>query len=537
MKNKADDWLASREILSCGQMRALESAAMASGRVSGAELMERAGAAVAGQIRLRWPGHGTVCVLCGPGNNGGDGYVVARHLHEAGWRVRVLGLDNDPPPDAARMRAIWHATGRVDPLTVDWLRRERDDVLVDAIFGTGLTRAPQGGIGELLQALGAPGMGAPGRLVAVDCPSGLCLDSGSMLGWPRGDCGTAPHARLTVTFDSPRRGHVLESGPELCGEIVVEDIGLSPWRGLKPVGAFDDLPARASGPLFCRAESQGTDILAKGTAANKFSHGHALIIAGGAGKSGAARLAARAALRVGAGLVTLAPPSDAMAEYALPPDALMRRPVDTARDLADLLADRRITSVLIGPGCGIERARDLLPAVLEAGRAAVFDADALTALAARGDCFARLGGQHVLTPHFGEFSRLFPDIAQRLTGSRSETERGPLYSRLDATTRAAARAGCTVLLKGPDTVIAGPSGAAHVHASSHEAAAPWLATAGSGDVLAGILAGLMARGTGPGQAARLSAALHAAAGRTAGPGMIADDLPEALPKVFRAMGL
>lgn len=542
VKKLAENLLASREILSSGQMRALEAAAIASGEVTGAELMARAGATVAGQIRLRWPLPGRVCVLCGPGNNGGDGYVVARLLHQAGWRVRVMGLDNTPPPDAARMKALWLAHGPVAPLTTAELRRASAELYVDAIFGTGLTRAPDADILSLLLHLGGrDGAGSffADRLVAIDCPSGLCLDSGVMLGWPRGDCLHAPRARLTVTFDSPRRGQVLECGPELCGELVVADIGLGKWRGPRVTGGFDVAPARLSGPAFCRGESayapdrDALAMLGKRLAGHKFSHGHALIVAGGVGHGSAARLSARAALRVGAGLVTLAPPQTAMAEHALPPDALMRHPVDDPEDLARLLSDQRITSVLIGPGCGVDRAAALVPVVLSDGRGAVLDADALTAMSRRPDPVAGLTGAHVLTPHQGEFARIFADLADRL----GQSPGAAVFSRLDAADEAARRAGCTVLLKGADTVVAAPDGRAHVQASSYDAAAPWLATAGSGDVLAGIIAGLLARGFHGFAAARIGAALHAAAGRLAGPGLIADDLPDALPAVFRAMDL
>lgn len=525
MKKVADNVLASCEILSSGQMRALESAAVASGCVTGAQLMQRAGAEVAGQIRLRWPVPGRVCVLCGPGNNGGDGYVIARLLHLAGWQVRVLGLDNAAPPDAARMRAMWQAIGPVAPLTLDALSAQSDDIFIDAIFGTGLTRPPQTEILAILRHLGSDPAYA-GRVVAVDCPSGLDLDSGVLLGWPRHDGAGAPRAALTVTFDSPRLGHVLELGPQLCGRLVVADIGLAPWRDT----AFAQPVATVAGPGFCavRDDDLGLRLLDKGIASHKFDHGHVLVIAGGPGQGGAARLAARAALRVGAGLVTIAPPAAAMSEQLGSPEALMRRPVDTPADLEALLQDRRISTVLIGPGCGTARAASLLPAVLAAGRKAVLDADALTALAQRGD-FDGLSGDHVLTPHGGEFARLFPDLAQGLSGQGADA-----LSRVEAARQASGRAGAAVLLKGADTVIA-QGETVRIQASSYDAAAPWLGTAGSGDVLAGLIAGLLARGFAAGHGAAVGAALHAAAGRHLGPGLIADDLVEAVPQVLRSI--
>lgn len=525
---------ASCEILTSAQIRALEGWAMARGVASGAELMERAGAAVAGEIRLRWPKPGRVCVMCGPGNNGGDGYVVARLLHETGWRVTVLGVDSATPPDAAEMKRRWLELGSVKALTKGNVHHAQADVVVDAIFGTGLKRPLEGEIAAIMRYLGEESSWSAQHLVAIDGPSGLCMDSGALLGVPRGQEGSHPRARLTVTFDRPRLGHVLEMGPILCGELVVADIGLNwPLHGQDAPLRKEDI-AWVGGPSFCQGESR--DLLAirpqdlgKRRDGHKFSHGHALIVAGGQGQGGAARLAARAALRVGAGLVTIAPPKDAMSEHALPPDALMRRAVDTPEDLAERLKDQRINAVLLGPGCGIERAGELLPALLETCRPCVLDADALTALSLREVTLEGVHAGCVLTPHMGEFARLFPDIAEKLMQ--------PLYSKLDAAREASDRAGCVVLLKGPDTAIAGPGGPAFIQASVYDAAAPWLATAGSGDVLAGIITGLMARGWRAFDAARAGAALHAAAGRSFGPGLIADDLPGQIPFVLRQLGL
>lgn len=569
------------EVLTTAQMRALEAAAIDSGAVTALELMERAGAAVAGAIRLRWPKAGRVTVLCGPGNNGGDGNVVARHLAWAGWRVRVLGMDNAPGPDAAEMKRRWQGMGVIAPLTREELRvGEESDVYLDAIFGIGLTRAPEGKIADVIAHIG--GSGGEGavfreRLVAVDCPSGLCLDSGAFPGAPRAPGAFEPRARLTVAFDSPKPGHLLERGPECCGELVIADIGLRPWRernldgpGLRPerllavspVFDIPDIRRGLSGSLSASLDK------ARASGGHKFTHGHALVLAGAFGHCGAARLTARAALRVGAGLVTLAPPHSALIEHAGPPDALMRRGVDDAEALAALLEDRRITAVALGPGCGVDRATALLDPLLAERRACVLDADALTALAAQG--FDGLHDRCVLTPHQGEFGRMFPDLAEKLAGPRAPMtgcyadfgrwaaegtlqenltaqqkasedyrraladQRGPLCSRVDAVREAAARSGAVVLLKGPDTVIAAPDGQARIHSAFD---VPWLATAGAGDVLAGIIAGLMARGFPPLEAAATGACLHAAAARRFGPGLIADDLPDELPGVFRDLGL
>ena len=488
------------EILTTAQMRATESAAIDSGAVTGLDLMERAGAAVAGHIRLRWPKPGRVTVLCGPGNNGGDGYVIARHLTQAGWRVRVLGMDNTPGPDAAEMRRRWAAIGAILPLTTPL---PPADLTIDALFGTGLTRPVPDAVAAILAACPAP-------VVAVDCPSGLCLDSGRLLG----PIGARP-AGLTVAFHRPKIGHLIGEGPMLCGPVVIADIGLSSVPQISP-------------PEASTITAGATAAVLRKQAGHKFAHGHALIVAGGIAHGGAARLAARAALRIGAGLVTICPPKSALIEHAGPPDALMRRGLDDADALAAMLADRRINAVALGPGCGVDRAAGLLPALLGAGRSCVLDADALTALAGAP---LDLHETCVLTPHGGEFARLFPDLADRLAQAPAT---GPAYSKLDATRAAAARAGATVLLKGPDTVIAAPDGRARIHSAFD---IPWLATAGAGDVLAGIIAGLLARGLPPLDAAATGALIHAGAARRFGPGLIADDLPDRIPGVLSDLGL
>lgn len=305
--------------------------------------------------------------------------------------------------------------------------------------------------------------------------------------------------------------------------------------------------------------------LAKQQNQHKYDHGHALILSGAQGAGGAARLAARGALRIGAGLVTLACPPEALVENAARLDAVMLRPVADGGALADVLADRRITALCLGPGLGTGPreagllasalglpvpglTRDLAPSGAPAGpggpgsgpgqgrqgQPAVLDADALTILSDNRDLFAALHQGCVLTPHGGEFARLFPDIAARLAEPATT---GPAYSKIDATREAAARAGCVVLFKGPDTVIADPSGRCAIHAAAYDRAAPWLATAGSGDVLAGFIAGLLARGFAPFDAACTAAWLHVECARHFGPGLIAEDLPEQLPAVFRALGL
>lgn len=276
------------------------------------------------------------------------------------------------------------------------------------------------------------------------------------------------------------------------------------------------------------------DALRKSREAHKYDHGHALILTGSAGRTGAARLAARGALRVGAGLVTLGVPGSAQFEVAAQITAMMLRRIDDGGGLADVLSDPRINAVCLGPGLGLDaRAVALVAAALGAAdpaRGVVLDADALTLVAGQPSLFADLHDACVLTPHGGEFARLFPDIDAKLRTDAA-------FSKVDAVRAAAARAGCVVLMKGPATVIAGPDGRAAIHDATQEHAAPWLATAGSGDVLAGIIAGLLARGLGPMQAAETGAWLHVACARRFGPGLIAEDLPDTLPQVFRDLGV
>ena len=500
------------EVLTSAQMRGIEAAAIGSGRATGWELMERAGHAVVAAALKYWPDLGATpgraVVLAGPGNNGGDGYVAASALADRGWTVEVFAMQagGAPPPDAARAAADWAARGRVRPLAEAGAAGPAD-LVIDAVFGTGLARPLDGALADLPGLAAAPG----GKVVAVDLPSGLCSDSGRVL-------GAAVRADLTVSFHRPKAGHYLAAGPDHCGALAVADIGLS--------AAAEGHPARlAEAPLFA---------LDKARTAHKYAHGHALVLAGGPGKGGAARLAARAALRVGAGLVTVVAPPPAMAENAARLDAIMLAAVPDSYTLRGMLRDERITSVTLGPGLGLPRAQEMVPAVLASGRAAVLDADALTAW--QGDTDLLFGQLHpgcVMTPHDGEFARLFPDLAERLNAPATA---GPAYSRLDAVRAAAARAGCVVLLKGADTVIAAPEGMALIQGAAYGRAAPWLATAGAGDVLAGLIGGFLARGAAPLAAAATAAWLHVEAARAFGPGLIAEDLPEALPGVLAGLG-
>jgi hydroxyethylthiazole kinase-like uncharacterized protein yjeF len=515
-------------LLTAAQMRAAEQAVIASGRATGRALMETAGRRVVETLLAHWPdlarAPNRAIVLCGPGNNGGDGFVIARLLARWHWDVELFFL-GDParlPPDAAANHALWSDLGAVKPLpmTAPPDLRGGTGVIIDALFGTGLTRGLGPDLGQDVLAPLDQADFAHWHRVAVDIPSGLCADSGRVLASADGSA-TAFRADLTVTFHAAKRGHVLGAGPDLCGALAVADIGLGAGAGASDTPD----PLRLVGP-----PAPGAILKPPG---HKYDHGHALVFSGGQGQSGAARLAARAALRIGAGLVTIAAPPGAMAECAAQLTAIMLRDIPDAAACAELLADRRLNALCLGPGLGLDRARALVPVALAASRALVLDADALTAFADDPPAlFARLHPGVILTPHDGEFARLFPDLAARLSDTPTH---GPAFGRVEAALAAAARAGCTLLLKGRDTIIADHTGRCAVHAATGDRAAPWLATAGAGDVLAGFITGLLARGLDPFQAATAAAWLHVETARHFGPGLIAEDLPETLPAILRKL--
>jgi hydroxyethylthiazole kinase-like uncharacterized protein yjeF len=545
------------ELLTAAQMRAIETAAIESGEVTGLELMERAGRGVVEAIFEEWPelaktSHKAV-VLCGPGNNGGDGFVVARLLKEWGWEVEVFlyGDAEKLPPDARVNYERWGENGETSPLSPKACdpKRHAGVLYVDALFGTGLGRPLEDEAFDIQRRLfGLKGPIVPiGPIVAVDCPSGLCLDSGRALQRAAGAAGLyVPIAALTVTFQTMKVGHVLQDGPVQCGNVRVVDIGLADRVTNAAQGrsaqAIDPIKSReyvreamapdASGHDYAGGGPRGS--LRKRVDLNKFNSGHALILSGSSGKGGAARLAARGALRIGAGLVTVAPTPGALQENAARLDAIMLSPVGDVSTLEAVLSDKRVNALCIGPGLGLDRAKELVPTALAAERATVLDADALSAFKGKPSAFFEmLNASCVITPHAGEFERLFPDIAKKL---KAVCKTGPAYSKVDATREAAERAGCIVLFKGPDTVIAHPSGLCSVHVAHYNRTAPWLATAGSGDVLAGFITGLLARGFAPMQAAETAAWLLVECALEFGPGLIAEDLPEQLPAVFRKLG-
>jgi hydroxyethylthiazole kinase-like uncharacterized protein yjeF len=545
------------ELLTSAQMRAIEAAAIASGRVTGLELMERAGTGAVEAIFSEWPelrtGPRRAVVLCGPGNNGGDGFVMARLLLALGWQVEVFfhGAAGRLPPDAQVNYKLWSGMGTVQSMTPgparDDATRQADivqqaDVVIDAVFGIGLNRA----VAPLSPMLGlfhthikdqfwpTGRVNAP-RIVSIDVPTGLCADSGQHFVTPGDEEGTRFAAHLTVTFHRPKIGHYLDRGPRYSNALRVVDIGLNGAARKDDPSQFHNQDGScflASAPTDdCLLREQ----LRKDADGHKYRHGHALIVAGGPGRGGAARLAALAALRVGAGLVTLACPPDALAENAARLDAVMLASVGSAGELVGALGDTRINALCLGPGMGLgARQGAMIGVALARARSVVLDADALTLIARDKGLFAALHAACVLTPHGGEFARLFPDIAAELAAEPTD---GLAFSKVDAVRQAAARAGSVVLLKGADTVIADPSGRCAINAAVYDRAAPWLATAGAGDVLAGMIAGLLARGLPPFEAACTGAWLHVDCARRFGPGLIAEDLPDALPGVFRALGL
>ena len=529
------------EVLTSAQMRAIEQGAIAGGRTSGLALMERAGAGVVEAVQARWPDLATkaspgAMVLCGPGNNGGDGFVIARLLAQRGWRARCY-LFGDParlPPDAAANHDRWAAYGPTLALA-DWRLAQRlggagaaaaepaPDLVIDALFGTGLSRPlPAELVAELvaLDTLLPPGRS---RRVAVDAPSGLCMDSGRVLG---AGAGVRPLRQdLTVSFHRLKLGHVLDEGPWWCGAVATVDIGLDPATD----GAAEGAARLAEPAVAALAKGAG------GAPRHKYDYGHALVLSGGPGRTGAARLAARAALRIGAGLATLAAPGSAMAECAAHQTSVMLARCNGATELGTILGDARLNALCLGPALGVGAGtRDMVITALGSRRPVVLDADALTSFEGTETprLLAMLHSRVVLTPHDGEFARLFPRIAARLN---APAETGPAMSRLDAVREAAARARCVVLLKGADTVIAGPDGGAVIHAAHYDRAAPWLATAGAGDVLAGLITGLLARGFRPMAAAESAAWIHVEAARAFGPGLISEDLPEMLPEILRGL--
>lgn len=489
------------ELLTNAEMGEADRLAIAGG-VPGIELMERAGAAVADFVMLRQPQRSRVAVVAGSGNNGGDGFVAARLLAERGYAVKVLRVGAGKlRGDAAVAAQRWAGTSK--PATAE--RLAGADAIVDALFGAGLDRPVEGAARAIIEAMNA----AQCPVLAVDLPSGINGTTGASM-------GAAVMATETVTFFRQKPGHLLLPGRLHCGHVHVADIGI-------PASVLDRIrPAtfRNSPELwidhFPLPRLDG----------HKYTRGHAVVLSGGVDSTGAARLAARGALRAGAGVVTIASPREALAVNAAASLAVMVRPIDDASALADFLADARRNVAVLGPGGGVGRQmRELVLAALAAAPAVVLDADALTSFAddlpsLTAAIRARTAAV-LLTPHEGEFRRLFSELDGAVQAP----------SKLARARAAAAATGAVVLLKGSDTVVAAPDGRAAIAGN----ATAWLATAGSGDVLAGFCAGLTAQHMPAFEAACAAVWLHGEAGNEAGPGLISEDLPEVLPAVYRRL--
>jgi hydroxyethylthiazole kinase-like uncharacterized protein yjeF len=490
------------EILTSEEMERADRLAIAEG-TSGFALMLSAGQAVA-EAAMNLVEEGPILVIAGGGNNGGDGFVAAAELAARGREVSVVLLCER---ESLRGEAASAARGWKHPvLPFNTQAIGRPSLIIDALFGAGLNRTVKDEPHDVIEAINANG--AP--VLSVDLPSGINGTSAAVM-------GIAVRATETVTFFRCKPAHLLLPGRIHCGRVRVVDIGI-PARVLDEIRpqTFENVPSvwRKSFPV---PQIDG----------HKYARGHAVVVSGGIATTGAARMAARGCLRAGAGLVTVASPRDALAVNASALSAVMVREIDTAVEFAELLADRRLNSCVVGPGAGIgERTHDFVLAALARKRSLVLDADALTSFAeAPHRLFEAIKSsqdlQVVLTPHEGEFPRLFSDMSNK----------HPDRSKLERVRAAAERSGAVVLLKGPDTVVASPDGRATIAAN----APPWLATAGAGDVLAGMIAGMLAQGVPAFEAASISVWMHGEAAREAGPGLIAEDLPETLPAVFRRL--
>ena len=491
------------ELLTNDQMRRADQLAVKAG-VPSLQLMERAGRAVAETVIAIAGTRRPVLVCAGPGNNGGDGFVAARLLAEQGVDVRVLTLGDigQLRGDAAVMARRY--SGPVEA----WGGEEIDPggVVIDAIFGSGLSRPVEGAAAALIAAMNRSGA----AVVAVDLPSGINGNTGAAL-------GIAVKASHTVTFFRRKPGHLMLPGRSHCGTTSVADIGIPAFvlDAVRP-HLFANGPA-LWGDAFPFPQIEG----------HKYTRGHTVVVSGGIASTGAARLAARAALRAGSGLVTIASPAEAVAVNAAANTAVMVREAQGAQGLSALLSDPRLNAVVLGPGGGVgEEMRAKVRIAAGGERALVLDADALTSFGENPKELFTILTNHrlstaILSPHEGEFVRLFNAIK----------EIPSVKQKLEACIAASHETAAVMILKGADTVVAAPDGRAAIA----DNAPPFLATAGSGDVLAGLCAGLRAQGMPAFEAAAAAVWLHGEAANVAGPGLISEDLPDALPIVYRRL--
>ncbi|MEO1564453.1 MAG: NAD(P)H-hydrate dehydratase [Pseudomonadota bacterium] len=488
-------------------------------------LMENAGRAVADEAEKMIAPDARIIVLCGPGNNGGDGFVAARHLKERGYNVHVYlyGDVDKLKGDAAEMARQWLEVGGTNGEIGEARAGLRDAKLtIDALFGAGLTRPIEGTVAEIVGLLRH--FHSVGRKVlAVDVPSGLNGNTGQPIG------ETVVKANKTVTFHRRKPGHLLFPGRGLCGEIALADIGIPNRFHNEDAWLWQDCN------WYCRATGSTSIqelIYKQGRELHKYEKGHTVVVSGPAHRTGAARLAARGALRVGSGLVSVASELEAVASNSAQLTSIMVEPYCGSDGLLDILSDRRKNAVLIGPGCGVgDSTAELIEVALLSDAQVVLDADALTTMSQNRDYFLRLiskrrndGVPVVLTPHQGEFDRLFPTFDLYPMLARGED---PNATKLELARRAA-RSGAIIVFKGPDTVIDNASISA-----INDNAPPWLATAGTGDVLAGFIVGYLAQGMKPFEAACSGVWLHGECATRLGPGLIAEDLPEVVPSILR----
>jgi hydroxyethylthiazole kinase-like uncharacterized protein yjeF len=478
--------MAPRAILTVAEMAAADAAAAPKASVQ--DLIERAGHAVARVVMERFEAS-PVRVLAGPGNNGADGYVTARVLREAGWTVRVATPGPPKGANAAAAAATWGAPTEALDMAIS-----PKELVIDALFGSGLDRPLPADVTRLARRL----QSSRSRVIAIDVPSGLAGDTGKAVG------EGVFHAALTVTFHAKKAAHVLQPGRAYCGDVVVADIGLAP-----PTARLFE-----NGPELWLAKYPWPAV-----DGYKTSRGRLVVVSGDAWSTGAARLSSRAALRVGAGLVTLLSPPEALMVNAAHLEAVMLKPFETELELETIASNVEVA--IIGPAAGVTEATlSNVLALARTGAALVVDADALSVFRDDPDeLFSALDRDDVLTPHPGEFERIFPGV---LKGSPE---------RITAARTAAARAQAVVLLKGPDTVICAPDGRAAVNVNG----SPWLATAGSGDVLAGLIGGLVAQGMDSFEAACAGAWIHAECADAFGPGLISEDLPGLVPMVLKRL--
>jgi hydroxyethylthiazole kinase-like uncharacterized protein yjeF len=487
------------ELLTAEEMSRAEQLAAASG-ISTLTMMENAGRGVAEEVVRRYPRGSRVVVLCGPGNNGGDGFVAARYLRERGYQVRLalLGRKEDLRRDPKEMARRWDEA--IEPMALQSL--EGAQIAVDAIYGTGLRDDVGGVVAQVVE--GVVERGLP--VISVDVPSGINATSGALK-------GLAFKATATVTFFRRKTGHVLLPGRLYCGDVRAVEIGI-------PAAVLSEIAPRTfvNDPdfwlrYFPKLKTDG----------HKYDRGRAVIVSGPMESTGAARLAARTALRAGAGLVTVATSKSAFYINAAQLTAVMVAPYDGPAGLSAVLSDPRITAVLIGPGAGQDpEVKDLVGSVLASEAVAVLDAEGITAFqAAPAELFHYIKSRPaptVMTPHEGEFRKIFPELSSE-------------PSKLERARRAAEMSGAVIILKGADTVIAAPDGLSIIN----ENAPPWLATAGSGDVLAGLLTGLIAEGMAAFDAAAAAVWMHGELAVIFGPGLIADDMADLLPGVLKRL--